>query len=1460
MRYAFVLSLAAVASANSLSVGTIHDKSAPILSTIESESIPDSYIIKFKEHVDESAALNHHNWILDIHDGGEQERLELRKRSESADDFISFSGLKHTFKIGDFKGYAGHFHESVIEKVRNHPDIEFIERDTMVHTMLPIESQDSVTEDSCDGETEKNSPWGLARISHRDTLNFGTFNKYLYTKSGGEGVDAYVIDTGTNVAHVDFEDRAHWGKTIPSGDADEDGNGHGTHCSGTIAGKRYGVAKKAHVYAVKVLRSNGSGSMSDVVKGVEFAATSHLEQVEKAKNGNRKGFKGSVANMSLGGGKTQALDAAVNAAVRTGVHFAVAAGNDNADACNYSPAAAEQPVTVGASALDDSRAYFSNYGKCTDIFAPGLNIQSTWIGSEHAVNTISGTSMASPHIAGLLAYYLSLQPAVDSEYAVASITPKELKESLISIATENTLSGIPADTPNLLAWNGGGCSNYSKIVAAGGYKAQNVPSTIEELEVAIEEDFEVVSGKIVKTAKKFGTKAEKFSQKIHELVDEEIEQFLKEISFWFSQHVLIQQRRPLSRSKSTNSIFRSSAVPFEVLDPFTAERDAHIAAVLSYHRAQGRRSHEMAAIPRDPASFFLDRSDDARSSTGQGVESVQSVKSKGNGSASSTGIRRQQSVRALASRANDSLGASDVGNSSLHILSGVENRPASTMSRYLDSLQVSDQCYSTEDDIESVPSSFRRLRKPSTSLSVLKSRRFVGTSRSTSRAENDLAVHLAREKFREQVEGQSSLRSRPSTLFRSRNKRSDSSMGFRKSLRNSSNNSTVLSSAFSTHSLSVAKQPGLRKTARKGLFSRPKSPADPSPQDEDPGLYKSDTESCLHLEDGLAHHEASMFQVTSRVPSLHAVPSSQELRSRKGSVESIGSGEREVSDDKSRVTSWTNSITNTASSVSDLERQRLSIITENCTHGPMSSRPVSQHPLLEKGQKPSPGRVVDSQRVYSALMKRMEDIKRQEEALKRQIAESHEANRASANRIGSGERWGSSTIRCVRDHDDVFGSQDDGLLDDQFSSDNASYTEKVMSTPKAARTSENREPASTKRLEMGVQLPAPTTLTHRSSAFFASPTCHLFRTASPYRRALRESMMSSEEQEQPQEQPELTGSKYLKSLSTISLPTRRTSSAGSEGDPRMGYAESIYSSLTEDGKPVPPKVVPVASPAQSHGDATIFVDVPTYKPTPVHHQRDVSTASSVEWKTWLSAKVSKLEAPITPSKTQIGRDGDTLPRVKHVREIAEIDSPQETLRLTGQELKEPSTRSPLSPVEGNARSHLDIAMPRIVSSKIALPADENEAPAAASSLDCQASPFLPVSKPRSEINTPDNGTGIPRTRSLNAMGRLTYSHDESTRKSHARPRITGWHGSPAQSSPGLVSPVERASITAPSPAQRSGWNTSHSTPRTRRQVDGLESEGMGSKMMVERFLNSRRNRPQGGANGAGPASSPTAFI
>jgi len=504
------LSLAAMASASPVMLETIHNEAAPVVSSTNAKEIADNYMIVFKKHITQNLAAKHHGWVQDIHEKTQTAKTELRKRSQTPmlDDI--FTGMKHTYNIaGSLMGYSGHFDEDVIEQIRRHPDVEYVERDQEVHALD-------------DASIEKNAPWGLARISHRDSLSFGTFNKYLYASEGGEGVDVYVIDTGTNTEHVDFEGRASWGKTIPSGDADEDGNGHGTHCSGTVAGKKYGVAKKAHVKAVKVLRSNGSGSMSDVVKGVEYAAESHADQVSIAKKGKRKGFKGSAANMSLGGGKSSLLDQAVNAAVDAGIHFAVAAGNDNADSCNYSPAAAEKAVTVGASTLADERAYFSNYGKCNDIFAPGLNIESTWIGSKYAINRISGTSMASPHIAGLLAYLLSLQPSKDSAYAVADITPKKLKANLISVATVGALTDVPSNTANILAWNGAGESNYSSIIEKGSYE-------ISSRKAQFETTAEVVAEKISEEGDELALKIAKLSDKVEDFVADELKDFFRDI-------------------------------------------------------------------------------------------------------------------------------------------------------------------------------------------------------------------------------------------------------------------------------------------------------------------------------------------------------------------------------------------------------------------------------------------------------------------------------------------------------------------------------------------------------------------------------------------------------------------------------------------------------------------------------------------------------------------------------------------------------------------------------------------------------------------------------------------------------------------------------------------------------------------------------------------------------------------
>ena len=190
--------------------------------------------------------------------------------------------------------------------------------------------------------------------------------------------------------------------------------------------------------------------------------------------------------MSLGGGSSKTLDMAVDAAVDAGLHFAVAAGNDNQDACNYSPAASEKAVTVGASSLADARAYFSNHGKCVDIFAPGLNILSTWIGSNFATNTISGTSMASPHICGLLTYFLSLAPASDSDYAVP-VSPAKLKKRMVSIATPDMLTDIPSGTVNLLAWNGGLNKN-----GTSDFKLEGVASDDHTWKDTVREELEMI--------------------------------------------------------------------------------------------------------------------------------------------------------------------------------------------------------------------------------------------------------------------------------------------------------------------------------------------------------------------------------------------------------------------------------------------------------------------------------------------------------------------------------------------------------------------------------------------------------------------------------------------------------------------------------------------------------------------------------------------------------------------------------------------------------------------------------------------------------------------------------------------------------------------------------------------------------------------------------------------------------
>ncbi|RKO93128.1 peptidase S8/S53 domain-containing protein [Blyttiomyces helicus] len=228
---------------------------------------------------------------------------------------------------------------------------------------------------------------------------------FYYHINDGKGVNVYVIDTGIMIDHEDFQGRASWGtNTVQFSKFDYydyenvqiDDNGHGTHCSGIIAGKHFGACKLCNLIAVKVLDKDGSGSLSSVIAGIDWVVKQH-----------RKTNTTSVANMSLGSSFSRTLNRVVNSAVQEGIHFIVAAGNEFDDSCAYSPSSAHSVISVGATDAFDKMAYFSNYGECTDVFAPGVDIESAWIYNRSSKNILSGTSMASPHVAGVVASLLS---------------------------------------------------------------------------------------------------------------------------------------------------------------------------------------------------------------------------------------------------------------------------------------------------------------------------------------------------------------------------------------------------------------------------------------------------------------------------------------------------------------------------------------------------------------------------------------------------------------------------------------------------------------------------------------------------------------------------------------------------------------------------------------------------------------------------------------------------------------------------------------------------------------------------------------------------------------------------------------------------------------------------------------------------------------------------------------------
>ncbi|GAA4665353.1 S8 family peptidase [Amycolatopsis dongchuanensis] len=322
-------------------------------------------------------------------------------------------GVVHQKYSAALKGYSATMSESQAKRIAADPSVAFVEQNRTFHITA----------------TQSNPPsWGLDRVDQR---NLPLDNSYTYSTTASN-VHAYIIDTGINLTHSDFGGRAKSGYDFVDNDSNAtDCNGHGTHVAGTVGGSTYGLAKGVQLTAVRVLDCSGSGTYDGVIAGIDWVA--------------QNAVKPAVANMSLGGGASTAVDNAVRNAISAGVTFAVAAGNDSANACSTSPARTAEAITVGATTSSDARASYSNYGSCLDIFAPGSSIKSDWIGSSTATNTISGTSMATPHVTGAAALYLATH---------TTASPATVRNALVAAATTGKVTNAGSGSPNALLYTG----------------------------------------------------------------------------------------------------------------------------------------------------------------------------------------------------------------------------------------------------------------------------------------------------------------------------------------------------------------------------------------------------------------------------------------------------------------------------------------------------------------------------------------------------------------------------------------------------------------------------------------------------------------------------------------------------------------------------------------------------------------------------------------------------------------------------------------------------------------------------------------------------------------------------------------------------------------------------------------------------------------------------------------------